>query len=379
MDRKISIGMVGLGQFGSEFIQLFRDHPLVDRIALCDIQAERVSKYSKQFEIQETYTSLDDLCKSDIEAVVLITQPWLHAPQAKQVMESGKHVYSAVPIITSDSGDNEVILEWCDRLVQTVERTGQIYMMGETTYYRADTMYCRNRMEEKAFGEIIHIEAEYLHDTYLPACNLIHVLMGRYQKSEQEIMAMGGGVPMHYPTHSTSAPISLLKEPFTTISARGYIHPDDEYYRADSVSGCQFSNEVALGQLKNGATASILEFRRVGYLGNEGFVRVLGTEGSFVNGLDKPLWVTKEKKTQVDVESLREPLPDILQKQLGGHGGSHAYLVHEFIQACSKERTPAISIWDAVRYMAAGVIAHKSAQKDGVWMAVPDWGDPPES
>ena len=32
----ISIGMVGLGSFASCFVDLFKSHPLVDRIAFCD-------------------------------------------------------------------------------------------------------------------------------------------------------------------------------------------------------------------------------------------------------------------------------------------------------------------------------------------------------
>jgi hypothetical protein len=61
----------------------------------------------------------------------------------------------------------------------------------------------------------------------------------------------------------------------------------------------------------------------------------------------------------------------------GGHGGSHAYLVHEFVDAVAHDRTPAVNIWEAARYMAAGVLAHQSALRDGEVLAVPDWGDAP--
>ena len=62
----------------------------------------------------------------------------------------------------------------------------------------------------------------------------------------------------------------------------------------------------------------------------------------------------------------------------GGHGGSHAYLAHEFVDAVAHERTPAINVWEAVRYMATSVMAHKSAMRDGEVLDVPDWGDAPE-
>ena len=61
-----------------------------------------------------------------------------------------------------------------------------------------------------------------------------------------------------------------------------------------------------------------------------------------------------------------------------GHGGSHPYLVHEFVEAVAHELQPAISIWEAVRYMAMGVTAHQSALRDGERLDVPDWGDAPD-
>ena len=100
----ISVGMVGLGMFGRHFIDPVKKHPLVDRIALCDINRDRLAEQSKQHGIKECYESLDDICRSDIDALMIITQPWLHAGQVIQALEAGKHAYSAVPITTSATG-----------------------------------------------------------------------------------------------------------------------------------------------------------------------------------------------------------------------------------------------------------------------------------
>jgi hypothetical protein len=62
----------------------------------------------------------------------------------------------------------------------------------------------------------------------------------------------------------------------------------------------------------------------------------------------------------------------------GGHGGSHPYLVHEFVESVAQSRLPTINAWEAVRYMAAGVAAHQSALRDGELVTVADWGDAPQ-
>ena len=82
---------------------------------------------------------------------------------------------------------------------------------------------------------------------------------------------------------------------------------------------------------------------------------------------------------------MRDPLPEDVavafrevtgkENFYGGHGGSHAYLVHEFVDAIAHERTPVINVWEAARYMAAGAMAHKSALQDGAVLDVPDWGE----
>ena len=136
----VSLGLVGLGAFGSAFAGLFKRHPLVDRIALCDREPERIEKFARdpsfrdKFRESDAYGSLDEICEADLDALAIITQPWLHAPQCIQAMESGKHVYSAVPIISVPDGGE--ILDWCNRLVEACNRTGMRYMLGETTYYR---------------------------------------------------------------------------------------------------------------------------------------------------------------------------------------------------------------------------------------------------
>jgi hypothetical protein len=64
--------------------------------------------------------------------------------------------------------------------------------------------------------------------------------------------------------------------------------------------------------------------------------------------------------------------------QPAGHGGSHPYLVNEFVNAVYNKRHPAINVWESVRYMAMGIAAHQSALKDGETVAVADWGEAPK-
>ena len=385
----ISLGLVGLGSFGSAFADLFMSHPLVDRIALCDREPERMEAFAAKptwqakLNRRDLYSSLDEICKSDLDALVIITQHWLHAPQAVQAMEAGKHVYSAVPVISIPDADE--ILEWCDRLVQTAKRTGMHYMYGETTYYRPEAQYCRRRARAGDFGSFVYAEGEYFHDVDAN-CNLREVRRMRLaSKAGAEWLAVEEayrkrgiqGGPMHYPTHSTGGPISVMSAHPLKVCCWGVPNRTNDPYFADE----PFSNEIALYYMSNGATMRICECREIGHLERETF-RIYGTQGSFENYH----WVDKRSETPLTLADMRDTLPDEVAQAFstatgadfyGGHGGSHAFLVHEFVDAIAHDRTPAINVYEAARYMAAGATAHKSALRDGEILPVPDWGDAP--
>ncbi len=400
----ISIGLVGLGSFGREFAELFHKHPLVDRIGLCDRESERVAAFADleswrdKFHPRDAYGSLEAICQSDLDALVVITQPWLHAPQCVQAMEAGKHVYSAVPVISIP--DDQEVLDWCDRLVQTCTRTGMRYMLGETTYYHPEAMFCRRKAAEGAFGDFIYAEGEYFHDLDSHACSLRDVQRHRTaSQAGQEWLALRQqyieqglrGGPMHYPTHSTSGPVCVMNAHARKVTAYGYANRNGDAYFADSA----FSNETALFSMSNGATVRICEFREVaGTIADSETFRILGTRGTYAehtwkeNGRTAPGTAKPLEVRTLSVDEMRDPLPaevadawrdpETGQVAYGGHQGSHAYLVHEFVDAIAHDRQPAVNVWQAVRYMAMGVRAHQSALRDGETLDVPDWGDGPK-
>lgn len=397
----ISIGLVGLGTFGSHFAVLFKCHPLVDRIALCDMEPDRLAAFAgresfrDKFRESDGFTDYDDILRADLDALAIFTQPWLHAPQAVRGLEAGKHVCTAVPIISVPDGDE--ILEWTDRLVRACEKTGHSFMLAETTYYRPQAVFCRRKAAEGAFGRFIFSEGEYFHDV---EHGLRWVKEHRessrsgllWQAEKKKRDYAGRGIkngPMHYPTHSVSGPMSAMNAHAVKVSCVGSPVPaGDDYF-----AGSAFGNETAFFRMSNGSVMRICEYRDIALHGRENF-SIYGTGGSFFGsttfygapeGMNR--WMERKEVFDYTNDEIREELPPevlaafsegLKEKSVyGGHGGSHAFLVHEFVSAVAEGRRPAISAWEAARYMAAGVTAHKSALRDGEWLEVPDWGDGP--
>ena len=399
----IKLGLVGLGSFGTVFAPLFASHPLVDSVILCDAEADRIEKNMENPAVAAKTVgkvlSLDEICKSDCDAVAVITQPQLHAPQCLKVLESGKYVYSAVPVISLP--DDDEILDWCGKIIETVQRTGMEYMLGETTIYRPQAMFCRRMAAQGLFGDYVYAEAEYAHDldsvtslrevARMRSTGKIGETLAEFYRPYRERGCKSH--PMSYPTHSVSGVVDVMRSKPLTVSAIGFRNRNNDPY----FKNYDFSNIVAMFKMDNGCSFRVAEMREVSHnygLSGEDF-RIFGTRGSYSmnqwcnNGRTLP---TPERKLnqaeKVTDEQMRDPLPkevaDAFRAALNitdgtdfvpsGHGGSHPYLVHEFVCSVAERRRPKISAWDAAMYMAMGVAAHRSAQKDGEIVKVPDFG-----
>lgn len=394
----IRVGVCGVGAFANSFIPLFKHHPDVENVILCDLDAEKLAAKCEKFGIADQCPSLDELCVMDVDAIAIITQHHLHGPQAVQALNAGKHVYSAVPSAMS--------LDEISELVRTVERTGKVYMVGETSYYYPCAIYCRDRFKRGDFGHVVYGEGEYYHDY---DHGMYDVLKWRHGKDWERY---ANWPPFTYPTHSTSMIVSVTGARATHVSGMGYVdrHPDGLFSQSDSVWNNHFSNETMLCRMSDGSMARISEFRRIGHPGTVS-MSLYGTEASYEEQVRSQMWVTKDRSSCVDLaEKLQcgdipvhteeggmskvtssdgthrgvsavhpvHRLPIEYAGLSNGHNGSHQFLVHDFISACTTGRTPPNNVWAAARYLVPGLIAHESALKGGELMEVPDFGDPPQ-
>jgi predicted dehydrogenase len=389
----ITLGICGVGAFADHFIPLFKAHPEVKQLVLCDLDAAKLQQKAELFGISATCPSLDELCQTSVDAIAIFTQNTYHGPQAVQALRAGKHVYSAVP--------SAVSLAETSALIETVQDTGKIYMLGETSYYYPCAIYCRERYRAGDFGHIVYSEGEYYHDF---SHGLYDVYRWRYG-SEWERYA--GVPPFYYPTHSTSMIVSVTGAHVTHVCGMGFVDRagDGLFGKGANIWDNPFANEAMLCKLSDGSIARINEFRRIGH---QGAVRLsmYGTEGSYEEQSRSKVWVTKTASLDVTEQLTCPEVPGhpadvlmakvtasdgthlgsskihpihLLPKEFQGlpnlHEGSHQFLVHDFVMACVSGQLPPNNVWQAARYLVPGLVAHESALAGGQLMEVPDFGD----
>jgi len=347
-DKKVRMGVVGYGvcRFGAAFG--FQDHPNVEIVAVSDLIPDRRRGLMKACRCDRSYESLEVLVKDKtIDAVFIATDAPSHARHCIEVLQHGKHVMTAVPATYGS-------LEDAEKLVETVQKTGLKYQMAETSCFRADCYAMRRIYHAGGFGRIIYSEGEYFHYGPTP--------LGSYKGWRV------GCPPLWYPTHSTAYYIGATGKRYTSVSCRGFNTGFDAYKPGANKYDNPFSDEVALFETTEGGSSRMLMCKGIhGVVVETG--RLYGEKG-WMEG-------TQYRGTMKKLPDItRPPLPPGMPA--GGHGGSHGPLANEFITAILEDRQPMVNVHEALAMTVPGIIAHKSALKDGETLKIPQY-DPPKA
>jgi predicted dehydrogenase len=92
--ERIGIGMVGAGQIARDrHVPGFKRIPGVELVAVVNSSAESTRRAAEEHGFQRTYSHWRDLLSdTDVDAVVIGTWPYLHAPITLAALDAGKHV-----------------------------------------------------------------------------------------------------------------------------------------------------------------------------------------------------------------------------------------------------------------------------------------------
>lgn len=400
--KKFNVCVIGCGEFSRFFVPLFQAHPYVGETYVCDLDPEKTKEYQRLFHVSVINTFDEAISRKDIDAVAIFVQRHLHGPLVCAALEAGKHVYSAVPMASS--------IEDCAKIVSTVEKTGLVYMMGETCIYYPCSMFCKKEYESGRFGRFTYGEAQYHHD------------FSHFSAQAKQAASELAIPPFYYSTHSISMLLNAVGDHVVKVSGVGYrdVEPNTPFAKGKNNWDNEFSNEFSLMQLSKGGTIRVNEMRRVGYKAPSSYVSAFyGTEASYqfsnaqhivtkltpegveledVSDEVNPYSMTEHKNdadfknkvanhtwqwsdvspVQASTIMARTHLTEEYRNLPSGHMNSHKLLIDDFCSAVHNKSLPIVNAWLAARFTVPGLVAHESAPAGGVLMDVPDFGDPIE-
>lgn len=356
----LKIAVVGLG-FGKAFVPIYKAHPDVAEVGICDRDSELVRSAATEFGIDRTHHDLEEVLNQDYDAVHLLTPVPFHVEQTLAVLKAEKHCACAVPMATS--------IEDLRLIIAATQASRKNYMMMETGVYTREFLFAKQMRDRGEFGPITFLRGAYFQD--------LEGSYPTYWKAQP---------PMHYATHVIGPILELMETRAKSVVSigAGALRPNIQ-----QPGGNTFPLQVALMQFEGSAAAA--EITRAWFqtarMYTESF-SVYGEEKGFewqqIEDEDPVVFTMppidpSDRWRNPVAQRVRTPCrPDLVPPEIasfadGHHGGSHPHLVHEFVSSIVEGRKSSINEIKAADWCAPGICANDSSLQGGIKIEVPEF------
>ena len=388
-DKKIKVGVVGLGQRGSSLTQailcLFDDIKIE---YVCDLYEDRTENVATTINNKLGYrpkTTLDyrDIINDESIDAVMVYAAWeAHIPVAIAAMKAGKYVAMEVGGAYS--------VKDCWDLVTTSEETGMPCMMLENCCYGKHELMVHNMVRQGLFGEIVYCEGGYRHDLRNEITRgeeIRHYRLRNYKSRNCD----------NYPTHALgpiakildinrgNRMLSLCSVATKAVGLHDYIEkkfPDNE-----KLMKTRFAQGDVVTTLIRCARGEVIRLTLDTCLPRY-YTRdfsVQGTNG-YYSEQAQALYLDGEPETW-DVNKILFSAKNYEDKYLsptwqqykvtpptGGHGGMD-YLVHKAFLDCVRagSKDLPIDVYDTASWMVITALSEASIANGGAFVEIPDF------
>ena len=154
--KKVKVAVVGLHRGSSLANYILKYTTNMELVAVSDLDRKIAEEYAKENNVPAVYDSLDDVLKTDVDAVVLATPIPDHEEHVIKSLNAGKHVLSEVISATT--------IEGCQRIADAVKASGKKYMMEENYCYYRPLTIVKNMIDNGLLGDMYYGESDYLMD-----------------------------------------------------------------------------------------------------------------------------------------------------------------------------------------------------------------------
>jgi len=145
MRNKVRVALVGAGAFGIKHLDGLQNIADAEVTCLVSPEEAQLAEIAKKYHIPNITTDLGvALARDDVDAVILCTPTQMHASQAMQCLQAGKHVEVEIPM-----ADN---LADAEALVVLQKQTGLVAMCGHTRRFNPSHQYVYHKIQAGEFN-----------------------------------------------------------------------------------------------------------------------------------------------------------------------------------------------------------------------------------
>ena len=247
----VRLGAVGLGGLGSIELGIYAEMDDVEVVAGADVSEGAREAFTAEYDAP-AYESHEEMYdREDLDAVIVTTPNKYHEPVAVGALENGLNVLVEKPLAHT--------LDSAERIAETAQAAEGFCMVGFHYRFSGASSMFKAYQRKGQFGEIKHIEANYVRRRGIPA-------PGSWFTNRE---LAGGGALLDLGVHAVDLALYLLDFPEVTEvvgETRSEFGADEQYADPDN-----WSSEWTVGsetfdvddsvsaflKCENGATVSL--------------------------------------------------------------------------------------------------------------------------
>jgi predicted dehydrogenase len=161
-EMKIKLGFVGTGYIGKIHARAAYSLQEVEMSAAVGTNEAALSQFAADFGIPNCYTHIDEMLKDhQVDAVVIATPNYLHAPFTIAALEAGVHVMVEKPMAMNTIEAHA--------MADASRRSGPLLMVAHCWRFDVETQWLRKQVDAGVLGKIIRTKGYGIHAHWGPS------------------------------------------------------------------------------------------------------------------------------------------------------------------------------------------------------------------
>ncbi|WP_163538656.1 Gfo/Idh/MocA family oxidoreductase [Gracilibacillus sp. YIM 98692] len=149
--EQLNVGIVGCGNISRIYLKNASRFDNFEIKAVADLVLHRAKKTALEFNIPKAYTTEELIADPEIDVVINLTIPAVHADVAIQALQAGKHVYGEKPLAVSREDGK--------KMINLAKEKGLYIGNSPDTFLGAGIQTCKKLIDDGQIGKPISATA----------------------------------------------------------------------------------------------------------------------------------------------------------------------------------------------------------------------------
>jgi predicted dehydrogenase len=144
--EKTKVGIIGTGNIAPAYVKWCRTFSTIEVVACADVDETRAQAFAREYGLRGLSVA-QLLSDAQIEIVINLTIPKVHAEVSLAILAAGKHVYSEKPLAATREDGQQILT--------AAETAGLCVGCAPDTVLGGGIQTCRKLIDDGAIGEVV--------------------------------------------------------------------------------------------------------------------------------------------------------------------------------------------------------------------------------